>query len=539
MKALIRGGLFLALGWLAGSSGADEIQWKASAPKKADAGAPAPAPATAGAPAIMVGQPTPLDGVPERAPGSFRPIPNAAGAIIRAQAADDKTVAPLPKLEKFEIIVGDTAQPKPLPKDQSFTPPPPTPIGPPPPNPVFNSLGITSIATDGCCGCGNACSSRFGGCCESMGLGGCDCCPDRGIWWGSAEYLMWWQKAQSVPPLVTASPLGVTPSLGAPTTTVLYNNIPDPMRSGGRFDMGYWFASCPNLGIEVNALFLGRVTSTATFAGNGAYNLGRPFNETSPLFPNGPTAEIFSGVTAGGNTQFGAAAIHTYSQMWGIEGLLRYKWCCGPNYWLDIIGGYRSLSLSEGIDITESTQTIAGPAGVSAQSIEQESFHTRNEFNGAQLGLDGEVRLWNRLFLDGTFKLAMGSVYQIVNIDGATTFLQVPVTPPGNTIQPGALLASPTNTGRFTQTRFGVMPEVGIKIGYDLTDHLRVFVGYDFLYLSNVVRPGDQIDLNVNSNFRPSIFGPGVGGGPSQPAVLLRTTDYWAQGLNFGLLYRY
>jgi len=27
------------------------------------------------------------------------------------------------------------------------------------------------------------------------------------------------------------------------------------------------------------------------------------------------------------------------------------------------------------------------------------------------------------------------------------------------------------------------------KLGYDVTDHVRVFVGYDFLYWSNVVRP--------------------------------------------------
>ncbi len=543
MKALIKGGIFLALGWLASNSGADEIQWKASAPKPGDTGAVVPAQPTTGARAIIVGQPTPLDGFAERPPASFRPISDAAGAIIRGQSDDDKTVAPLPKLE---IYVGDTGQPKPLPKDKTFTPPPPTPIGgTPTPSPVFDSLGITGIATDGCCGCGDVCGSRYGGR-APVNFGGCDCCADRGAWWVSAEYLMWFLKGQTTPPLITAGPNGVPngPALGNPGTTVLYNSVPDPMRSGGRFDLGYWFNRCPNLGIEVSAFFLGRVTSTETFTNNGTYQLGRPFNETATngAFTPGPSAEIFTGVGPAG-PQTGYASIHTYSQLYGIEGNLRYKLCCGPNYWLDLIGGYRHLNLSEGIDITESTGLTA-PGNITF--VEQESFHTRNEFNGAQIGLDGEVRLWNRFFFGGTGKIAMGNVYQIVNIDGTTTAAIPGI---GSSTQQGALLATPTNIGRFTQNRFGVMPEVGLKIGYDVTDHLRVFVGYDFMYLNTVVRPGDQIDQNVNSNNRPLVgitpaggvglvAGPG-GGGPAQPAVLMRTTDFWAQGVNFGLIYRY
>ena len=52
-------------------------------------------------------------------------------------------------------------------------------------------------------------------------------------------------------------------------------------------------------------------------------------------------------------------------------------------------------------------------------------------------------------------------------------------------------------------------------------------------------RPAEQIDLNVNQSFRPTIVGPSVGTGPRVPPVLFRTNDYWAQGVNFGLLYRY
>jgi hypothetical protein len=46
-----------------------------------------------------------------------------------------------------------------------------------------------------------------------------------------------------------------------------------------------------------------------------------------------------------------------------------------------------------------------------------------------------------------------------------------------------------------------------------------LFAAYDFLYLSEVVRPGDQIDHNLV---------------PS-PLPIFNRTDFWAQGVSFGL----
>ena len=109
----------------------------------------------------------------------------------------------------------------------------------------------------------------------------------------------------------------------------------------------------------------------------------------------------------------------------------------------------------------------------------------------------------------------------------------------------GARLASVTNIGQYTANRFAVLPEVGFKVGVDLTDRLGIYAGYDFIYLSSVVRPGDQIDLRASPSFLPSYdFAtqkavPGVGGGIRQPVPLYRTSDYWGQGFNFGLQYRY
>jgi len=103
----------------------------------------------------------------------------------------------------------------------------------------------------------------------------------------------------------------------------------------------------------------------------------------------------------------------------------------------------------------------------------------------------------------------------------------------------GGVLALPSNSGHFSRDRFAVVPEIDINIGYQVTDHLRAFVGYSFLYSSNVVRPGDIIDRTVNLTQLPSNLGPGSLTGPARPMIIVRDTEFWAQGMNFGLEFRY
>src|SRR5262249_39724063 len=123
--------------------------------------------------------------------------------------------------------------------------------------------------------------------------------------------------------------------------------------------------------------------------------------------------------------------------------------------------------------------------------------------------------------------------HQLVNIDGQTMFFQ----PAGNLVstQSGGLLALPTNMGGHTRTVFSVVPELGLNLGYQLTDHIRIFAGYTVLYWTHVARPGQQIDRTINSNQLPTIAGPGsLGGGPPRPMLSIRDTAFWAQGVNLG-----
>ncbi|MGL4421020.1 MAG: BBP7 family outer membrane beta-barrel protein, partial [Gemmataceae bacterium] len=101
------------------------------------------------------------------------------------------------------------------------------------------------------------------------------------------------------------------------------------------------------------------------------------------------------------------------------------------------------------------------------------------------------------------------------------------------------------NIGNFSRDRFAVLPELGLNIGYHITPHCRIFVGYNFLYLSNVLRPADQIDTGLDVTripFFTQASGSNVGNITNaqrlsnvRPVVPFRESDFFAQGVNVGL----
>ena len=109
----------------------------------------------------------------------------------------------------------------------------------------------------------------------------------------------------------------------------------------------------------------------------------------------------------------------------------------------------------------------------------------------------------------------------------------------GTIIPTSVLRELPSNIGRYNWDVFAVVLEFPINVGYQVTKQLRVFVGYTFLYASKVLRPGDQIDRVVNTTQIPPPLAAGTLIGPARPAFHFKDTDFWAQGINFGLEFRF
>ena len=79
-----------------------------------------------------------------------------------------------------------------------------------------------------------------------------------------------------------------------------------------------------------------------------------------------------------------------------------------------------------------------------------------------------------------------------------------------------------------------------MKLSWLVTSRIRCFVGYDVMWWGQVVRPGSQIDRNVNLT-QSTVLGTtnGVVSGPASPTPLFNRTDFWAQGVTFGMELRF
>jgi hypothetical protein len=474
------------------------------------------------APAVTLGRPVAVGAVLDRQvqPTTFE-TPDQAGPVSRGAASDPIISRPLPvgppPVNPNGVVptwrkYGDPdtpPEPAPMPAKVASNPPV-TDSG------SFLSHIVPSLGGDTCdsCATGAACTP---GCCGHCGSGG-----DR--WYASAEYLLWWFKGEPVPPLVTSGSMGaaIPGALGMPGTSVLFGgrNEENGAHSGGRFYIGRWFGDeC--IAWEGGYFFLGPGVTNFVASSTGSPILARPII-------NAATGSETTELVAGPGVLAGTVAVQTRSSMWGAETNLRTHLWCGCRSTLDVLAGFRTLGLDEDLFVRENLTVLAAPGG--AFSL-VDHFRTENRFYGGQVGAEWQchIRRWD---LGIKTKLAIGATDQLVTISGNDV-----VTDPVNGTRSfnGGLLALPSNIGTYNRNKFTFVPEVGFTVGYNLTDHLRCFAGYNFLYWSSVARPGPQIDRTVNVNQ----IAPPIPGGPPRPAFSFNPTDFWAQGVNVGLEYKW
>jgi hypothetical protein len=353
------------------------------------------------------------------------------------------------------------------------------------------------------------------------------------------EYLLWWIKSTSNPVLAATGPASLVGSihtnvgsLGAPGTVVLNGGAVDyGPESGFRVTAGFWLDDCHHKALETTFFSLG--PQNKQFNDNSGVNavIARPFFDQNFGVES---AEL----TAAPGLATGSIVVRNSARLWGLEENLRCNLCCGCNSRLDFLAGLRYLELDEGLTIGENVLTgpdAPFPPGTHATVYDE--FSTRNRFLGGQVGLDYETHRGS-WFLDVRGKAALGNTEETLKIVGSQT-----VTPPGGptTTYTGGLLALPSNIGIYHRDRFTVVPELTLNVGYEFTENVRAYVGYNFLYWSGILSPGAQIDrvLNVNQipNATPPAFPPVAG--PVRPVAPLKQSDFQVQGLNFGLEFRF
>ncbi len=382
----------------------------------------------------------------------------------------------------------------------------------------FVHLNLPSNWPSGCDACGRQPSCDWG-------CGNCCSCGPWSRFRLSGEYLLWWAKGDESPPLITTSPQGTAFEdagvLGLPTTSILFggDDLKDGVRSGFRGTVEYLLLPCAGLSVEATYLGLGSDHDDFTINSDGDPIVARPFFDIV-------TGENAADVMAFPGEIGGTTGARSSTQLDSIEILARWRLTNTPCCWsASFLAGYRYVRLDDSLLMFEDLVTQDPlTAGTRLECIDR--FRTRNTFHGAELGVAAEYRrcCWS---LEGLMKVALGGAEQEVDIFGQTTT----TVPTGESATiPGSLLTQTSNIGFSQRNGFAVVPELGLKLNYDLFCNLRVSFGYSLLYWGKVARAAEQIDTDVN----PSIEGPGPLVGPARPIHRFITNDYWAQGFNFG-----
>ena len=348
-----------------------------------------------------------------------------------------------------------------------------------------------------------------------------------------ADYLLWWLKAAPTPPVLTSSSnpadLGV---IGNPTTTTLFGgrNTSFGPDSGLRLFLDYRLNDAWS--VQIGGFFMEQQARgrTASSDANGNPTIAIPFVSS---FDGSEQANVLSAPGA----LAGSASARIDNRLWGMEANASGLAFDRGDLRLNLLGGFRYLNLRENLNLDTNSTLLVTPGVFNGNLVNpgttfigSDEFGTSNEFYGGQLGFEGE---WHRgaFFVSAFTKLGLGVTHERSKIDGSSVAVQ----PGGPTLTArGDTLALSSNIGTLTDDRFAVVPEVGINVGVQVNEHFSVHAGYSFLYWSDVVRAGDQIDRQVNINLIPT-QNLGFIAGPNVPAASLRHTDFWAQGLNFGM----
>jgi hypothetical protein len=358
---------------------------------------------------------------------------------------------------------------------------------------------------------------------------GVDClpaaAPPQPRFYGDIAYMLTWVKNGHNPgPLAVTAPSAA--ALFGPGTTAVIGGRDTEFdgQNGARVNIGMWLGCENKIGFEVGGFILeqGRNGSAVTTDG-GAANpvLARPFVNLDLVPP------ALDAIIVGGPGLAGAIIERETTRLWGVEanGVLNWRDDCHRR--TDLLAGFGYTDLRETLGITSTTTNVGNPALATFSTVLDDAVNTRNQFYAGQVGAR-TTWTFGKLSLAMTGKIALGVNHETVDRFGNSTFT-FPGAAPFSA--PGGFLTQSSNAGRLNRDQFAVGLPSQILLGYQVTDHLNAFLGYDFIYISNVVRPGDQVDLTSQTN--------PLTGAAIRPVGGIHTTDFWANSLLAGMSFKF
>jgi hypothetical protein len=332
-------------------------------------------------------------------------------------------------------------------------------------------------------------------------------------YWARVEYLGWWKQGMRLPALVTTNPT-TTPTLANSGTTVLFGDesVNKDAKSGGRFTLGMWTDPGHQHGWDFTYTYLAPERTSYGASSSDYTILGRPFF-------NIETGSADANLINYPNPLYsGSISIDAETKFQGTELLYRRVVRRQPRSQIDLLVGWRWLQLKDDLLISQSvTDALAATINLSDQ------FNTKNNFHGAEIGVHWRRPMSHDWTLEVLGKMAIGNSRSTVLINGQQT-----------SVADQGLLALDSNSGTHSSDSLATVTELGLSLKRRFRNGMVATFGYTFVYWSDVMRAGDQIDLDVDPRQIPP--SPQVA---THPEVLMNTTDFWTQGLHVGLEYAF
>jgi Putative beta barrel porin-7 (BBP7) len=361
---------------------------------------------------------------------------------------------------------------------------------------------------------------------------------------------------------------------------------------GGKIVLGTWLSPDHSVGVEVGYSYLA-LSHSSTVGSAGQPELAIPFLDANTGHPTAfPIAQ--AGVPVVSSTYVNttpAVFVHLYDNILrdriagtanlSVTGDLQDVWANAvvglvsePGGRLSLTFGPRFLRLDESLRLTINTADLHNevnafdanlglpgatdvPNDFTSLTTRLDQFDTRNHFYGGQVGARGEVQSGNFVFGFG-LGIAVGDMTQTVSIAGENASVTTTTTPPLQTVflagipllrpsgpvattttytaGPTGLFAQPTNEGTSTRNILAFIPQGNLRLGYRISDSVTASIGYSFMYINDVARPGDQIDYTVHPG---TVTYPFASGGVPHPLPQIKGSDFWVQGIELGLQVRY
>lgn len=351
--------------------------------------------------------------------------------------------------------------------------------------------------------------------------------------WLTGEYFLATTSNTSFVPLATTSPFLSQGILGAPGTQSVFGGEQSiGSQSGFRVGGGMWLDGCRAFGVEWSASFLPKQSKSYANNGMGADVLARPFYDTLLVTENSrllASLGQFSGsfnsefTTFYWNADFGSVMRVYEASDWSLEHLI----------------GFRYFNIEDTLRMTDQSTALPGgvlfyrgaPVLTPGASVSVMDYYSMiNRWYGGTAGLRINYNP-GRFSASFQFRMGVGANLQSLSSDGTTTLTA------GGTSQVSApgLSTAAFSPGNYTSTQLSLAPEINLRLGYHITQRIAVTAGYQYLYMSNVARLGDQVSRNINPAVIPSsqFFSNSA---TTNRDISIRQSDFWLHGFTAGLM---